>query len=29
MLLGEHQRKGDLILIENDLGDLHEGKVRF
>lgn len=29
MLLGEQQRKGDLILIENDLGDLHEGKVRF
>ena len=28
-LLGEHQKKGDLILIENDLGDLHEGKVRF
>ncbi len=28
-LLAEHQRKGDLILIENDLGDLHEGKVRF
>lgn len=28
-LLVEHQRKGDLILIENDLGDLHEGKVRF
>lgn len=21
--------KGDLVLIENDLGDLHEGKVRF
>ena len=20
---------GDLVLIENDLGDLHEGKVRF
>jgi UDP-N-acetylmuramyl pentapeptide synthase len=21
--------KGDLVLIENDLGDLHEGAVRF
>ncbi len=28
-LLADHQKTGDLILIENDLGDLHEGKVRF
>lgn len=28
-LLSERQRGGDLILIENDLGDLHEGVVRF
>lgn len=27
--LGEQQQEGDLILIENDLGDLHEGAVRF
>ncbi len=28
-LLGEQSASGDLVLIENDLGDLHEGKVRF
>jgi UDP-N-acetylmuramoyl-tripeptide--D-alanyl-D-alanine ligase len=28
-LLGEQSAGGDLVLIENDLGDLHEGKVRF
>ena len=28
-LLGEQGAAGDLVLIENDLGDLHEGKVRF
>ena len=28
-LLGEQSAAGDLVLIENDLGDLHEGKVRF
>jgi UDP-N-acetylmuramoyl-tripeptide--D-alanyl-D-alanine ligase len=28
-LLGEIQRPGDLILIENDLPDLHEAKARF
>jgi UDP-N-acetylmuramoyl-tripeptide--D-alanyl-D-alanine ligase len=28
-ILSERQRGGDLILIENDLGDLHEGVVRF
>lgn len=27
--LNEQQEQGDLILIENDLGDLHEGAVRF
>lgn len=27
--LGEQSAQGDLVLIENDLGDLHEGKVRF
>jgi UDP-N-acetylmuramoyl-tripeptide--D-alanyl-D-alanine ligase len=27
--LGDEGARGDLILIENDLGDLHEGKVRF
>lgn len=28
-LLAERSSKGDLVLLENDLGDLHEGKVRF
>jgi UDP-N-acetylmuramoyl-tripeptide--D-alanyl-D-alanine ligase len=28
-ILAERQQTGDLILIENDLGDLHEGVVRF
>ena len=28
-VLGEQSAQGDLVLIENDLGDLHEGKVRF
>ena len=28
-LLSEQSAGGDLVLIENDLGDLHEGKVRF
>ncbi|MEY4668770.1 MAG: hypothetical protein RL518_1469 [Pseudomonadota bacterium] len=28
-LLTEQSAPGDLVLIENDLGDLHEGKVRF
>lgn len=28
-VLGEQSAQGDLILIENDLGDLHEGRVRF
>lgn len=28
-LLNEQSASGDLVLIENDLGDLHEGKVRF
>ncbi len=28
-LLNEQIAAGDLVLIENDLGDLHEGKVRF
>ena len=28
-ILGEQSAAGDLVLIENDLGDLHEGKVRF
>lgn len=28
-LLNEQSAAGDLVLIENDLGDLHEGKVRF
>lgn len=27
--LAEQSAEGDLVLIENDLGDLHEGKVRF
>jgi len=27
--LRAEQQKGDLVLIENDLGDLHEGTVRF
>jgi UDP-N-acetylmuramoyl-tripeptide--D-alanyl-D-alanine ligase len=27
--LNEQSAAGDLVLIENDLGDLHEGKVRF
>jgi UDP-N-acetylmuramoyl-tripeptide--D-alanyl-D-alanine ligase len=27
--LAEQSTEGDLVLIENDLGDLHEGKVRF
>lgn len=28
-VLAEQSGQGDLVLIENDLGDLHEGKVRF
>lgn len=28
-ILAEQEQQGDLVLIENDLGDLHEGKVRF
>ncbi len=28
-LLTEQSASGDLVLIENDLGDLHEGKVRL
>jgi UDP-N-acetylmuramoyl-tripeptide--D-alanyl-D-alanine ligase len=28
-ILGEQSAQGDLVLIENDLGDLHEGRVRF
>ena len=28
-VLKDQQQKGDLILVENDLGDLHEGRVRF
>lgn len=28
-VLGEQSAQGDLVLIENDLGDLHEGRVRF
>lgn len=28
-VLHEQSAQGDLILIENDLGDLHEGRVRF
>jgi UDP-N-acetylmuramoyl-tripeptide--D-alanyl-D-alanine ligase len=27
--LADRQQRGDLVLIENDLGDLHEGAVRF
>ena len=27
--LTDRQQRGDLVLIENDLGDLHEGAVRF
>jgi UDP-N-acetylmuramoyl-tripeptide--D-alanyl-D-alanine ligase len=29
LYLSEMQRQGDLVLIENDLGDIHEGVVRF
>lgn len=28
-VVGSRCSQGDLVLIENDLGDLHEGKVRF
>jgi hypothetical protein len=28
-VLGDTQAGGDLVLIENDLGDIHEGIVRF
>jgi UDP-N-acetylmuramoyl-tripeptide--D-alanyl-D-alanine ligase len=28
-VLAEQSAQGDLVLIENDLGDLHEGKVRL
>jgi UDP-N-acetylmuramoyl-tripeptide--D-alanyl-D-alanine ligase len=28
-ILASQERAGDLILIENDLGDIHEGVVRF
>jgi UDP-N-acetylmuramoyl-tripeptide--D-alanyl-D-alanine ligase len=27
--IARHGMEGDLVLLENDLGDLHEGKVRF
>jgi UDP-N-acetylmuramoyl-tripeptide--D-alanyl-D-alanine ligase len=28
-ILADNQAGGDLVLIENDLGDIHEGAVRF
>jgi UDP-N-acetylmuramyl pentapeptide synthase len=28
-ILASNQAGGDLVLIENDLGDIHEGVVRF
>jgi len=27
--LSDREQPGDLVLIENDLGDLHEGAVRL